>query len=150
MNGAPANPISGVSPSAPSSRPTASATGATCSGTSAGRAATSAAVRTGWATTGPASGGAPDDWWAGVERAHRTFTEVLESQGRHPDEVDRYLSVDAGSYALASLDDFLRAHERARAIGFTDLVTHWPRLEGVYAGDERVLEAVAARLPGLG
>ena len=104
----------------------------------------------GWATTGPASGGAVEDWWAGVARAHRTFTEVLESHGRHPDEVDRYLSVDAGAYALTSLEDFLRAHDRARAIGFTDLVTHWPRPEGVYAGDERVLEAVAARLPGLG
>ena len=81
----------------------------------------------GWATTGPAGGGDVEDWWTGVERAHRTFTEVLESQGRHPDEVDRYLSVDAGAYALTSLDGFLRAHERARSIGFTDLVTHWPR-----------------------
>ena len=104
----------------------------------------------GWATTGPAGGGTVADWWAGVEQAHRTFTETLEAQGRHPDSVDRYLSVDAGAYALTSVEDFLRAHERARVIGFTDLVTHWPRAEGVYAGDEHVLEAVAARLPGLG
>lgn len=104
----------------------------------------------GWATTGPASGGAVDDWWDGVGRVHRTFTETLESQGRHPDSVRRYLSVDAGRYALSSVDDFLRAHDRARDVGFTDLVTHWPRAEGVYAGDERVLEEVAARLPGLG
>ena len=28
--------------------------------------------------------------------------------------------------------------------GFTDVVTHWPRSEGWYAGDEAVLDAVAA------
>jgi alkanesulfonate monooxygenase SsuD/methylene tetrahydromethanopterin reductase-like flavin-dependent oxidoreductase (luciferase family) len=103
----------------------------------------------GWATTGPPSGGPVEDWWSGVARAHRTFTETLEAAGRHPDEAGRYLSVDAGGYALASLDDFLRAAERARQIGFTDLVTHWPRERGVYAGDEAVLKAVAARLPSL-
>ncbi len=102
----------------------------------------------GWATTGPASGGAVEDWWRGVEQAHRTFGEVLESHGRHPGSVDRYLSVDAGRYALTSVEDFLRSYDRAREIGFTDLVTHWPRAEGVYGGDDRVLEAVAERLRG--
>ncbi len=53
MNGAPANPISGVSPSSRTSSPIASATGATCAGSSLGSAATSAAVRTGLDTTGP-------------------------------------------------------------------------------------------------
>ena len=104
----------------------------------------------GWATTGPATGGDVAGWWAGVEQAHRSFTETLESSGRHPDSVDRYLSVDGEAYALTSVEEFLHAHDRARAIGFTDLVTHWPRADGIYAGDERVLEAVADRLPGLG
>jgi hypothetical protein len=31
-------------------------------------------------------------------------------------------------------------------MGFTDVVTHWPRADGVYAGSESVLEAVASRL----
>jgi hypothetical protein len=31
-------------------------------------------------------------------------------------------------------------------LGFTDLVVHWPRPGGVYAGDERVLDEVAATL----
>ena len=35
---------------------------------------------------------------------------------------------------------------RAAELGFTDVVTHWPRPEGPYAGDESVLEEVAARL----
>lgn len=103
----------------------------------------------GWATTGPPSGGAVEDWWAGVAVACRTFDETLEAAGRHRDEVDRYLSVDAGTYALTSVDDFLRAVGRAHALGFTDVVTHWPRERGVYAGDHAVLEAVAERLPSL-
>ena len=56
MNGAPANPISGVSPSSASSRAIASVTGATCSGCSAGSRCTSASVRTGSASTGPVPG----------------------------------------------------------------------------------------------
>ncbi|PQM47259.1 hypothetical protein C1Y40_02559 [Mycobacterium talmoniae] len=56
MNGAPANPISGTAPSAATSCDTASATGCTACGSSGLSAATSAAVRTGWAITGPTSG----------------------------------------------------------------------------------------------
>ena len=33
---------------------------------------------------------------------------------------------------------------RASELGFTDVVTHWPRPESPYAGDEAVLEAVAS------
>ena len=32
---------------------------------------------------------------------------------------------------------------RAGDLGFTDVVTHWPRAEGPYAGSEAVLEEVA-------
>jgi hypothetical protein len=32
------------------------------------------------------------------------------------------------------------------ALGFTDVITHWPRPEGVYAGDARVLEDAASRV----
>ena len=56
MKGAPANPISGTSPSAATSSPTASATASTPSSTPDRSAATSAPVRTGWAITGPTSG----------------------------------------------------------------------------------------------
>jgi hypothetical protein len=37
---------------------------------------------------------------------------------------------------------------RAGDLGFTDVITHWPRPDGVYAGDVAVLEEVASRLPG--
>jgi hypothetical protein len=35
---------------------------------------------------------------------------------------------------------------RAGDLGFTDVISHWPRASGIYAGDEAVLEAVAATL----
>ena len=56
MNGAPANPISGVSPSSATSWPTARVMYGTCSGVRSGIAATSSRVRTGAATTGPTPG----------------------------------------------------------------------------------------------
>ncbi len=36
---------------------------------------------------------------------------------------------------------------RAADLGFTDVVAHWPREDGIYAGDESVLEAVAGGFP---
>ena len=60
VNGAPANPISGVPPlipaSSPTSEPTAAVMNGRCSGVRSGIAATSASVRTGRATTGPTPG----------------------------------------------------------------------------------------------
>ena len=52
-------------------------------------------------------------------------------------------------FALASLGAFEDMAGRAAELGFTDLVTHWPRGEQPYAGDERVLEQVADALPRL-
>ncbi len=102
----------------------------------------------GWATTGP-GGGSVEGWWAGVAEAARLFHGAVVAAGRDPGTVGRYLSVDAGAYALASMDTFLRTVERAQRLGYTDVVTHWPRARGIYAGEESVLEEVAARLPSL-
>ena len=56
MNGAPAKPMSGTSPSSDTSCDTACATGATCCGSSPLMAFTSAMLRTGCSITGPTSG----------------------------------------------------------------------------------------------
>lgn len=114
----------------------------------------------GWATYGPGDGvGAGetasdadrlDAWWAGLARMVQTFDEVATAQGRDPSDVDRYLNVDASPlFSLTSLAVLEDAVGRAAALGFTDLVVHWPRAEGVYAGDERVLEEAASRLDEL-
>ena len=39
---------------------------------------------------------------------------------------------------------------QAEALGFDEVVVHWPRPDGVYAGDVGVLEEAAAEvMPGL-
>jgi len=100
----------------------------------------------GWVTTGDRSDGLAA-WWQSVAEACRQFDEALAAIGRDGAGVRRYLSIDAsGTFALTSEDYFDDAVGRAGQLGFTDVVTHWPRPDGPYAGKESVLEAVAGRL----
>ena len=100
----------------------------------------------GWVTTGDRSHGLTA-WWQSVAEASRQLDEALAAIGRPGAEVSRYLSMDAsGTFALTSKDYFDDAVGRAGQLGFTDVITHWPRPEGPYAGSESVLEAVAAGL----
>lgn len=97
-----------------------------------------------WVTTG-APADSWDQWWRGVAVAARRFEEALAVRGRDQASVARYLSFDAGPvYSLSSVAVFEEAVGRAGELGFTDVITHWPRQTGWYAGDEAVLEAVAA------
>jgi alkanesulfonate monooxygenase SsuD/methylene tetrahydromethanopterin reductase-like flavin-dependent oxidoreductase (luciferase family) len=101
-----------------------------------------------WATTGITR---PDDgqeaWWRGVAEVTARFEEALVDVGRRPADVDRYLNLDSAAvYSLSSREAFADAVGRAGELGFTDVVTHWPRERGAYAGDVRVLEQVAADL----
>ena len=49
--------------------------------------------------------------------------------------LDRYLLLDASPrYALESVDLYAEMAGRAAELGFTDVVTHWPRPDGPYAG----------------
>ena len=104
-----------------------------------------AARSDGWATTGaPGPDASLDQWWDGVAGLARRFSEVVEQAGRRPRTVDRYLSLDSAPvFSLSSAGAFTDAAGRAADLGFTDVVTHWPRPGGVYAGDERVLDEVA-------
>jgi len=104
----------------------------------------------GWATSGDPNRAEDTDWWAALAGICDRFTEVLSEQGRDPSTVDRYLQVDAGpDFSLSSVESFRDALSRADELGFTDVVTHWPRPEGPYAGSEQTLEAVASEvLPG--
>lgn len=108
---------------------------------------------TGWITTGAAPGSQErtatlDGWWKTVTEVVSRFDDVLAETGRGP--VQRYLSVDAAPvFSLSSVDAFTDAAGRAAELGFTDIVTHWPRSGGPYEGRESVLEQVADILPGL-
>jgi hypothetical protein len=98
----------------------------------------------GWVTTGTKSDDL-EQWWRSVAGAAERFAEALDAAGRGPGSVDRYLSLDAAPvFSLASAAYFAEAVARAAEAGFTDVSTHWPRPAGSYAGDESVLEAVAA------
>ncbi len=100
----------------------------------------------GWVTTGIPS----DDlasWWAAVGELGRRYEDALAEARRGARQPRRYLSLDAsGVYALSSADCFADAVGRAGELGFTDVVTHWPRADGPYAGQESVLESVAAEI----
>jgi alkanesulfonate monooxygenase SsuD/methylene tetrahydromethanopterin reductase-like flavin-dependent oxidoreductase (luciferase family) len=106
------------------------------------------AARTGdaWVTTGP-RGATGDEWWTGLDVARHTLEDALVSSGRDPASFPRYLSLDASSqFALTSVGVFEDMVGRAEDLGFTDVVTHWPRPDGPYAGSVAVLEDVAAKV----
>jgi alkanesulfonate monooxygenase SsuD/methylene tetrahydromethanopterin reductase-like flavin-dependent oxidoreductase (luciferase family) len=100
----------------------------------------------GWVTTGMQS----DDvggWWLSVGDAIRRFEDALAGVNREPARVPKYISLDAaGPYSLSSLAYLTDAAGRAADLGFTDVIIHWPRSDGPYAGEEDVLEAAAANL----
>lgn len=98
----------------------------------------------GWVTLGKQSDNA-DDWWRSVADVSRRLDDALSVRGRETATLDRYINLDAHGYALDSVDAWEDAVGRATELGFTDVVTHWPRAEGVYAGQESTLIEVAHR-----
>lgn len=99
---------------------------------------------TGWLATGSTADTAAD-WWRDIAEQARAFDEVLESIGRKRSTVDRYVHLDsAPQYSMASVDCFRDAIGKARELGFTDALSHWPRADGIHAGRESVLEEVAS------
>lgn len=103
----------------------------------------------GWVTTGPQADTA-EEWWRAVAESRDRFEAALVAAGRAPETVDRYLNLDSSPvFSMSSVEAFQEAAGRAAALGFTDVITHWPRQSSWYAGDEKVLEAVAVELPRL-
>jgi alkanesulfonate monooxygenase SsuD/methylene tetrahydromethanopterin reductase-like flavin-dependent oxidoreductase (luciferase family) len=104
----------------------------------------------GWATTGTAFDQGAEAWWRSVAQASDRFDEALAKAGRSREAVGRYLNLDSSPvYSMSSVEAFTDAIGRAATLGFTDAITHWPRAASWYAGDEKVLETVAQRLPEL-
>lgn len=112
----------------------------------------------GWVTYGPtyATEDAEADpareqerWWEGLGHVAAQVDAAEAAAGRTT-PLRRYLSLDgAPIFSLTSLDLAVEGVQRAAALGFTDVVVHWPRAEGVYGGSETVLEGLAERLPEL-
>jgi len=96
----------------------------------------------GWVTTGnwrPTDDHA--DWWRAVRETVDRFDAAGGPAG------NRHLIIDPlGRFpVLASAQAFADAAGKAAELGFTDVVVHWPRASGVYAGDEAVLETLDLR-----
>ncbi|NUU16336.1 LLM class flavin-dependent oxidoreductase [Cellulomonas humilata] len=114
----------------------------------------------GWATYGPAyatedvptePSAAQEQWWAGLATMLAQL-DAIEASARPAGEppLRRYLSLDgAPIFSMTSPAVVTEGIERAAALGFTDVVVHWPRADGIYAGDESVLEALVDQLPRL-
>ncbi|MBA3368470.1 MAG: LLM class flavin-dependent oxidoreductase [Geodermatophilaceae bacterium] len=101
----------------------------------------------GWATSGNPNRAEGTDWWDALAGVCRRFTDVLAEEGRDPATMPRYLQVDAGPvFSMSSVECFRDALGRAAELGFTDVVTHWPRADGPYAGSEQTLEHIAAEV----
>ncbi|HZO63703.1 MAG TPA: LLM class flavin-dependent oxidoreductase [Kribbellaceae bacterium] len=105
----------------------------------------------GWVTTGRRGPGSPaqemDEWFAKSASLNRRMDEILQERGREPGEVDRHLLLDTSPrYSLTSVAAFEEMTGRAAEAGFTDVIAHWPRADGVYAGTVDVLESVAAEV----
>ncbi|MBM7809253.1 LLM class flavin-dependent oxidoreductase [Saccharothrix algeriensis] len=105
----------------------------------------------GWITTGTRRD-TLDDWWKSVAELSVRLDDALSAHDRPRAGVRRFLQTDgAPVFSLSSVECYRDFLGRAGEAGFTDVAAPWPRESGVFAGDERVLEAVAAEvLPGLG
>ena len=98
----------------------------------------------GWVTTGPKVE-TMDEWWAALGGLGRRLDDVLLKAGADSTTFERHLNLDSSpQFALASVAVFEEMVGRAGELGFTDVITHWPRPDGPYAGDVSILETVAS------
>ena len=102
----------------------------------------------GWVSTGK-EGATGEEWWSSIASLVSRLDDATAAAGRAPASIDRYLSLDSGGgYSLESVGAFEDLVGRAAGLGFTDVISHWPRREGIYAGSVSVLDEVASRLHG--
>jgi alkanesulfonate monooxygenase SsuD/methylene tetrahydromethanopterin reductase-like flavin-dependent oxidoreductase (luciferase family) len=99
----------------------------------------------GWVTVGRDRDD-PQTWWASLGELTARMDDVA---GDKP--LDRYLFLDVPGYSLASAEVFEERVRRASDLGFTDVITHWPRPDDRFHGTVDTLEEVAAEvMPRLG
>ncbi|NAS22371.1 LLM class flavin-dependent oxidoreductase [Herbidospora sp. NEAU-GS84] len=99
----------------------------------------------GWVTLGGRGKETLDAWWAAVAEASRRFDDVLADLGRPREGVRRFLQSDSAPvYSLSSVECYRDFVGRSAELGYTDMAAPWPRETGIWAGDESVLDAVAA------
>jgi len=99
----------------------------------------------GWLTLGRTAD-TLNEWWQIVADTVARMEDVLEKAGRASSSIDRYLNLDgAPQFSMESVDTWQDAVGRADELGFTDVIGHWPRADGIYAGKESVMVEIASR-----
>lgn len=98
----------------------------------------------GWMTYG-GTADTDEDWWALVASHSRRVDDALVTAGRPASGLARYLNLDsAPTFSLSSPAAFEDAVGRAAELGFTDVITHWPRTTDPFRGTRDVLDEVVA------
>ncbi|MGW4110444.1 LLM class flavin-dependent oxidoreductase [Actinosynnema sp. NPDC004786] len=98
----------------------------------------------GWVTLGT-DRDSLDGWWRSLAELSARFDDALAARSRAAGEVRRVLQTDAAPvFSLSSVECYRDFLGRADELGFTDVLAPWPRAEGPFAGDEAVLDTVAA------
>ncbi|MFD0201559.1 MULTISPECIES: LLM class flavin-dependent oxidoreductase [Saccharothrix] len=100
----------------------------------------------GWVTLGTARESL-EAWWKSLAELASRFEEALAAASRDPGAVRRFVQTDAAPvFSLSSVECYRDFLGRAGELGFTDVLAPWPRAEGPFAGDEAILEVVAAEV----
>ena len=100
----------------------------------------------GWVTTGPKVD-TLEEWWTALKGLGARLDDALAAQGRDADAFERHLNLDSSPvFSLSSVDAFEEMTGRAADLGFTDVITHWPRPQDPYVGSMTTLEHVAAQV----
>jgi alkanesulfonate monooxygenase SsuD/methylene tetrahydromethanopterin reductase-like flavin-dependent oxidoreductase (luciferase family) len=105
----------------------------------------------GWMTLGPFAE-TLEEWFTGLAGQQKIFEEGLDLAGRPSSQVRRYLMLDAPTmrpgvpFSLGSVELYAEMTGRAGELGFTDVLTHWPRRDSPFQGDVAVLEKIAAQV----
>ncbi|MEU8466596.1 LLM class flavin-dependent oxidoreductase [Streptomyces sp. NPDC029006] len=106
-----------------------------------------------WVTTGDPKlyeTGTPEQSVEALRGQLGRLSEACEAAGRDVTGLDKVLltgfTPDRGR-PLASVDAFVDFAGRHQALGFTEIVIHWPIPDSDFAADEKVFERIAAEAP---
>jgi alkanesulfonate monooxygenase SsuD/methylene tetrahydromethanopterin reductase-like flavin-dependent oxidoreductase (luciferase family) len=101
----------------------------------------------GWVTTGPMMSPNLETWFEGLAASVAGLDAALTAAGRDPAAYPRYVNLDSSpTYSLTSPETFADLVRRAAELGFTDVISHWPRTTSPYAGREETLETIATQV----
>jgi alkanesulfonate monooxygenase SsuD/methylene tetrahydromethanopterin reductase-like flavin-dependent oxidoreductase (luciferase family) len=98
----------------------------------------------GWMTYG-GNVDTDEEWWGLVTTLSHAVDRALDAAGRERHTLSRFLNIDsAPTFSLSSVAAFEDAVGRAAELGFTDVITHWPRADEPYRGVRETLDAVVS------